>query len=377
MPTVDLFLEAVSKQRSREFTTTYWPLSPVQINPYFEAEQAFDIYNIIQQLSETKSNSEIGKLFGWPAVLRNFMLNSGIVGLKTACKVGLATIAVEERVAYLEKLIAILGTMVTNDPLCSDGKSLILDENSVSFPVIPAKAGIHLVSDSLLVDSRWKFTPEGGGNDAVRFYLSLWAWCWAIYYNAYIDLGFEIHGPYFLENGKSLIVRDFHHIKDLPFWPISSKIPFNRVTFHQIYSIQDLHLSFNNILTTSSKAGLGSFLHNTKVVADEKELSESEINYYSKQVFALVREQNEYLNTLSPIVQLKKAAEFTAYSLKDLYQAVGQKPKGVEYVEINLRRFGKRFLEQYHKIEHQSEDYIRQIYDPRNNLLAEDIQKII
>lgn len=358
--TADQFLDAVSKQRSREFTISYWPLSPVQTNPYFEAEQALDVYNIIQKLKKTRTDKEIGMLFGWPAVLRNFMLNCGIVGLKTACKVGLSNIFAADRVSYLEHLVAILGTMVNNDPLCLDSMSLILSRKEV---------GKIVAEEFILVTDKNRKKLVGA-------YLAFWAWCWAIYYNAFIDLGFEIHGPYELDNSKSLIVRDFHHIKNLPFWPISQNIPFNRVTFYQIYNTQDLHLSFSNILTTPSKAGLGGFLQGVQVVADSHVLTDAEIVKVTKQMFDTVRQQNDFLNTLSSLVQLKKVAEFTSYSLKDLYKAVGQEPKGVEYVEMNLRRFGKRFLEQYHKISHQNEEYIRQIYDPRNNLLAEDIQKL-
>lgn len=358
--TIDSFLEAVSKQRSRDFTISYWPLSPVQTNPYFEAEQALDIYNTISELKKTKTDKEIGQFFGYPAVLRNFMLNSGIVGLKTACKVGLASISTEERVSYVEHLIKILGTMVKNDPLCLDGKSLIYSD---------AQVKQVLEKDFIVVNSQNR-------QKIIASYLAFWSWCWAIYYNAFCDLGFEIHGPYSLGEEKSLVVREFHHIKNLPFWEVSKKIPFGKITFYQIYNSTDLTLSFNNILTTSHPYGLGNLLEKVRVEADGKELNEQEIIDLGEQVFSFVVEQNAYIKNLSPLVLLKKAAEFTAFSLRDLYEAVGREPTGEKYVEANLKRFGKRFLEQYSKIAHQDEEYIKKIYDPRNDLLAEDIQTI-
>src|SRR4030042_5474307 len=98
---VDSFLEAVLQERSLDATICTWPLTPPQINPYFEAEQALDIYDILNSLKNTKSKKEVSALFGYPAVLRSFMLNAGVIGLKTAKKANLREVSVKDGAHFL------------------------------------------------------------------------------------------------------------------------------------------------------------------------------------------------------------------------------------------------------------------------------------
>ena len=206
---VDLFLKVISQERIGGGETGQWPLNPPQINPYFEAEQALDIYDVLQKIKNRKTKKELARLFGWPGVLRNFLSNSAIIGLKTAAAHGLRDIPVEDRISHLELLIGLLAELVQSDPLCLDYKNLILS---------PQEVTEELEKPWLKVTSQNRTTLAGS-------YLAGWTWVRALYYKAFVGLGLEVHGPYEVSKkfgeGTQLIIRDFHDIQNIPAWEIS------------------------------------------------------------------------------------------------------------------------------------------------------------
>jgi len=129
--TINAFLEVIKKS---ELNNEAWPIGVIQLESYFDADLALKIYEIIKKISSKGTKKEeIGRLFEKPIILRYFLADIAIVGLKIVNKIGLNKITKEEKVDYFLKLSNIISTMVISDPFCRDGKNLTHSDKELTY----------------------------------------------------------------------------------------------------------------------------------------------------------------------------------------------------------------------------------------------------
>jgi len=82
----------------------------------------------------------------------------------------------------------------------------------------------------------------------------LWAYAESLYFVAH-ELSVEIHGPYKVPGGASLLVRDFFDLQPYPLWPsIDSLVSHQTVRIMIMYKHLDVHLDvYNNLYIDSGK----------------------------------------------------------------------------------------------------------------------------
>ena len=77
--------------------------------------------------------------------------------------------------------------------------------------------------------------PHENGRDILRLSVALWSYTEALYFVAR-EISCEYHGPYFLNDGRLVIVRDFKYLKPIDLWSedilVQLPEPIRIVTMH-------------------------------------------------------------------------------------------------------------------------------------------------
>ncbi len=184
-----------------------WPLAGNQILAYFDVDQSLDIYQRINTLlNNGLSDKEIGHLFRKPTILRYFISENGILGLKLAKAFKIKEIEAKQRTDYFETLSKILKTMVVSDPYCLDGRNLVWNQEEIG-----------KIKDRV----EWIDVTEQNRKKLLGLNVDLFAFAWSYFYNLFTGLATELQGPYeIMLNGNHyrMVVRDSFEINPKDIW---------------------------------------------------------------------------------------------------------------------------------------------------------------
>lgn len=334
-----------------------WPLSGPQVLPYFDVDQALDIYDMVNELkSQNLSNYEIGKLFQTPTMMRYHIKSTIVSGLKIADKIKKRKIPTEERIRFCKLYFEILSSLVYSDPFCLDQKNLIISPDQL---------------ESIFNDVIWFDINDDTKKIFVNFSVDLFHYAWSLYYNLFAGAGFEIHGPYEIKvDGRdcTLIIRDSLNMTPSGIWDINPGI--DRVRVFMLYDKIDYKLTYYNQPTAE---GHQEKLRKVAIKIDNKNTSNVQmVELLSKKISSLALLSAKHINSLPKKEQAYKGAEISFFMLKDLYNRVGKTPDVKNIFENTFKILGSKPLEEGKEdFRERSKDSWIKLFDPRDDSLGD------
>lgn len=358
-PRISKFLQTIKENFETVDPQVFWPLNGGQIDAYFSDTQAAEIYDKIQILiKKGLSKQEIAKFFRSPVILRYFLTHAAIVGLKVCDLLKIRHFSTKERENFTLLLLDLLGELVRNDIFCSDGKNLIHTQDEV---------------EDILVSS--DFQRAAGDRQTVNnFLVTLFHLCNALYYDIFLGIGLEVHGPYNVERafgkGSFLVIRDYSDLRPETIWPkIAKKIPFVKIRFLLVYKDTDWQINFFN--QPNSLKGIGPFLEYFSVQVDGKDVTNlGEIERLDLLTEGIIAEQTQQVRNLAPLDQARKGAEIAYYMLRDFYTYFCEEPKPTPTVDYMFKKFGLEFIKKFAMTKSYPVSYYVKLFDPRNDFIG-------
>ncbi len=351
---IDNFIRAIEESFSGLNPKTFWPLNGGQIDAYFDVDEALDMYYRLNKLKENLSVKEIADLMPQADIIRIFIENNAIIGLKVAKKLGIANISTEEIVNYVLFLFEILEYKVNNDIFCLDGKNLILNENEIS---------------QLIKETEWDKPNSNEEKKQVAF-LTVMAnnLCYTIYYDIFMTGGFYLHGPYDVSDkfgdGTILVIRDFHDLNPKEIWP-DLEMPYNKLRICAIYKNLDLKINFVNHPVT--KDSIGDKLIAYKIYLDDKEISINDIDNIIELFQKVSSQQTKRINSLGDLDKVRKGIEIAFYLFRNLRIYMDGNWKPSREIEYTIRKFGDKFIKDFKYQKPPAIEHWKRIFDPRDD----------
>lgn len=357
---IEDFLTAVERNFKTVDPQNFWPLNGGQIDAYFADTQAAEIYDKIYALRKKGlTNKEIASFFRQPVILRYFLIHHGILGLKVCDALKIRHFSVKERINYTLLLFDLLEGMVKDDIFCLNGTNLIYSQEEI---------------DSLLVKNEFK-NIEDNRRMINNLVVSLFHLCNALYYDIFVGVGLEIHGPYKTDKvfgkGTFLVIRDYFDLKPKILWPRTTKqIPWTNIRLMLIYKDTDWQINFFN--QPYSKKGIGQYLKYFSLLVDGKKISDldkiEELDFLAEE---LTLKQTKLVKSLKPLEQARKGAEMSYYMLRDLYTYFGEKPSPTPTVGFVFKKYGDEFIKRFAQTKNYPVSYYKRLFDPRNNFIGD------
>lgn len=242
MDRIDVFLAALEHAALIEGDIVPWPISVAGVAPYFSDEEARYMYEKAQMLSQQGVPAKrLGELLPGPTAVKTTLLDA-IIGLKVPDE---PIITADERIWYVNYIFDVLEKMQAGDIFCRDGTNQILT---------PGEAA------NLYEQTSWQWLGERQdfGRLAQKVSTSALSLIWSLYFYAWPNVGFEIHGPYRIAGPDGteflLLVRDFFDIKPTLLWKSMEQFPYESVRTLTLYR-QETDLSvdiYNHLLHKSN-----------------------------------------------------------------------------------------------------------------------------
>jgi len=209
-----------------------WPIRSGRISRLCLDEFSSEFFEDIHSLRQRDmSKPSIAALFRNPTHLWR-MSHHLLNGLR------LLSTSLETQQQETLTLLEIISYLKYGDLFCSDGANIIWS---------PAQ-----IADT--VDDLRPIEEHGEARLVHQLAGVLWAYAESLYFVAH-ELSVEIHGPYKLPGGYSLLVRDFFDLRPSPLWPsIASLVSHQSVRIMIIYEHLEAHLDvYNNLYIDSRK----------------------------------------------------------------------------------------------------------------------------
>ena len=350
---IENFLIALRESFSGMNQKTHWPLNAAQISAYFDADEALDIYNRLNKLKETWTIEQIAKLMPNADIIRNFITNDAIVGLKVARKFNMTAITQKDITDYTNFLIDILKTKVKSDPLCLDGKNYYHTEEEIN--TLVEKINFEI--------------PSKENKKELGILTSLANnFCYTLFFDVFMVGGFVIHGPYDVSKrfgeGAVMLIRDYHNLFPKELWP-ELEMPFKNMKILAVYKNLEIKMNFVNHAVTQDT--IADKLIAYKIYTEDKEVSPKKIQNLIEFFSQKTIEQTKKIRALSDLDKVRKGAEIAFYLFRELRKSMGDDWMRKEYLEAIITKFGTTFIEKYNlenKPKKDLEDWIR-VLDPR------------
>lgn len=350
---IEEFLKAIDESFKDFSVRPNWPYNAAQIDAYFDAIEASDMFQRIKKLRVDHSTSEIAKILPHPDALRFFLTHNGIVGLKVADKLDFAKISSKERVEFCLFIFEVIRHKVQSDPFCLKHKNLILSNEELK----------------KVQDSDW-LEPQNDQEKKDLGYLVVTSnnLCYTLFYDVFITSGAYFHGPYdvtekFGEN-CSLVVREYVDICPSDLWPgLKKMMPFKKLTVYAVYKNSDYSLNFINQPMT--KTSLPDKLVAYKILLDGHEKAISGMNEFVETITQVSASQVKKINAMPDLDKIKKGAEITYYTFRRLREFMGDdwKPPKMVYDDIDF--LGDKFIRKFGERRKMPLKHWRMLYDPR------------
>jgi len=215
---------------SKEPYSHIWPAPVVNILEarwYSLSHFPRTLFSMIQKLEKRGFADEaIAKLFGGPSRICLFLFWVDGKRLLRMKKLDISKLAL--------KLIKYISCYRHGDIYCRDGKNLILDQESLR----------HVLEDfhGIRPDRNEKFSDVR--ESVARINAALWLYTELLYLACH-SWGHEFHGPYELENGRSLVIREYYDLKP-PFWDFSQNMMSDKITTAEIYEKAEIAFDMLN-----------------------------------------------------------------------------------------------------------------------------------
>jgi hypothetical protein len=350
---INYFIQAIELGFKGMNPKTSWPLNGGQISSYFDVDEALDMYYRLNKLKEKLSVIEISNLMPEADIIRNFLQNNAIIGLKVANKLGLANISKKEIVSYTLFLFDLLEKKVKSDIFCLDGKNSIHDEKEIY---------------TFLREVNWDIPLSNEDKKKIAFLTVISNnLCYTLYYDIFMTGGFYIHGPYDVSEkfgeGAILLIRDFHNLNPAELWP-DLEMPYQQLKICSVY--KNLNLKINFVNHPITKESIGDKLIAYKIYLDGKEIEFKKIDELIELFNKISLQQTKKINSLTDLDKVRKGAEIAFYLFRKIRNYMGDDWRPPKEIEKTISLFGDKFIKQFQYETIPLIDHWKMIFDPRN-----------
>lgn len=239
--------------------------------------------------------------------------------------IGLTDLTMEQRVDLAYKIVLLISEF-RKDPFCENLRNIIWSNEKVK----------EIIDETNWVNLNKMDKPNTYRERIGRLSGLAWLFCEMLYTSIH-GAGHEFHGPYKLEDGLILLVKEYYNLKPI-FWTFTNELSFDKITIFGIYNDVDVVFDFFN--RTRSTQPLSPYLQRFFITVDDK-----------KECVSLedIHEINDELERVSNI----GLTRISKMSRKELM---------------------KKFFESYYFIIKPLRDELKQDWSPPN-ILFDDLEK--
>lgn len=271
-----------------------WPISIVEVNWYLSQFMPREVYFLIKKLKEKGlSTKGIAKLFWGP---------SGFIHLLYCADFTFEGLTSEQSAEFVENVVDLISCYRKKDLFCENWKNILWSKEKVKSMI-----------------SKYDFIETKNNGDIsktlAKLNTVLWQYCILIQigHRAYSH---EFHGPYNLENGEILLVREYYNLKPVQVWPFTNKLPVEKLTSFEVYKDIDIRLDMFNHLDTS--ALLPQKLQRFCIImGDSKVVKRGEINQAFDSAINTLEIGNTFIKGFTKRDWVKKLIEMRCFWLKN------------------------------------------------------------
>ena len=332
-----------------------WPLAPGQLMPYIDADQSMDMYLKLKQLEDSgMSESEVAKLFERPIFIKMFLLNTGIVGLKSA-NIFEKRASKYDQIEFVTKMLKLAKILNKNDENHIVSRNYLWNEEEAS---------------KFIEDAKWNEADNGLKKAINVLSVNLLALNWAMYWDYFPEAGHELHGVYPADRfgeGSRMIVKDYFNLAVGDVWDYAKNHPYNTVRLAQIYDTDRMYLNFGNRLVGENFSN-----HNTHfvLIVDGNPVSDqARIEHMSVELKKLADAQVKHVNQLKPMEKVRKGAQISYFTRKKFYQHFNNEWYPEDMVEGTIKAIGTKFIDENGEAKPMSLEDKKTMWDPRNELM--------
>jgi pyruvate,water dikinase len=331
-----------------------WPMSPSQMLPFFDMNQALDLLYKLRQLDEEGlSDQKIAELFITPARVKTMIINVAILGSKMAHKLLPEKVTVEDQVYLTEKLLRLCKILCNNDNKYLYGRTLFFKPEQIDElePVVLEREG-----NDLKVSNDFSSTT----------FLLNWSFVWDIF--SYTTN--TLHGPYELSSAhgadSKLMIREFDFGDLDEVWPLAAELPCHAITFYQVYQTKNLWMSVGARLR-----GEGDFNHLKKqiILIDGEYASDEDLVKLSEYFKELTAKQTNYINEMDKRELIVRSAKLSYFSFKNFYTYFKEDWFPEDQVRASVNELYEEIFTPKPEGTKRSEAETRKFWDPRNDYL--------
>ena len=275
----------------------------------------------------------------------------------------------EERVKLAIDILNYIASFRKEDPFCEEMRNILWDEHEVR----DVLRKVNLIPiPQLSRDKSIKIRKLASQINA-----SLWLLCEYLYFNHH-SIGHEFHGPYRLDNGLLLIVREYYDLKN-ELWSFSDKLPANQITSFEVYE-KNTEIKFDFFNRMRSATSLPSRLLKVRFKeggVEGEELDEDGMEDLLVSITNVAKDAFKVISGLNREQLLEKYVETKYYILKPLAENLGLewKPSKEIYDFIKNVPPPKAIKEIFQKLgslpREKQIEICRSVFDPRIDQLPE------
>lgn len=303
MDRIDRFLDALQYAFAAAGENAVpWPMHVSAVHPYFAKPEAMDLYTKLKALvTRNEPSKTLGELFVCASAAKAALLDL-VIGMKILKP----PISSEERVWFVETIFDAIEEIQPGDIFCQNGRNLRL------FPY-------ELTDLCHRTPWLWVGSEPGLINSVQKTSATIHGLNWSLYFYAWPDTGFEIHGPYDINlNGKKfrLLVRDFFDARPVPLWDSMKTFQHESIRIMILYDKDsDLQLDIFNHLFSADK--LSDITVGVYVEADGTGLqTQNEIEALQGRIAEKLVEQSSLIQSMRREELARKFVEIRYYSLR-------------------------------------------------------------
>ncbi len=221
MSRIDLWLKGLEIAMTSTGEIAPWPVHVSIPSIYGGDIEAGDLFRKLKFICQTESQplEIVSRLFDGPSVAKALLMD-----VIPSLKIVKPAIPVDQRVWFVDQILQAIELLQAGDIFCLKGVNETLDSNEVR----------SLYEQTPWIWLKTKKEKEEIGRSFYKTSATTKSLIWSLYFYGWDDVGYEIHGPYKV-NDFQLIVTHYFNLKPTPLWPKIGSFPYSSVKLLALY----------------------------------------------------------------------------------------------------------------------------------------------
>ncbi|MGH3156417.1 MAG: hypothetical protein ACRDNF_07585 [Streptosporangiaceae bacterium] len=303
MSRVDAYLDAMIDALRGVGDFQPRPFHIVEVTPYFLDLEALDLTARLRRLeAEGAAAADIGQLFPGANSIKTLLMD-------IVCGMKMAEVDAADRVWFVERMFDAMASLESGDIFCRDGSHRLMTRGQ---------------AQKFADNCSWKPVdgPSGRADAKAAYRVSACgqAMVWGLYFYAWTDMGWEVHGPYEVDSpdGRSqlMLVRDYFDLAPTLLWPEISGWPVRTMRLASLHEpSEDIRLDVLNHVW-HDRSWIDSSLAVDLRVDDAPIGDPAAALAVSRDLADMARDLQTRIDGMNRIALLKRFAESRYYALR-------------------------------------------------------------